>query len=136
MLTPTLAGTRPGGAIASAWAVMNFLGVEGYRAKQSQVVEARAKIEAGVGKLGFKVFGKPQLGIVSFAHEKADALALYAQMHKRGWFTAALVEPRALHLMLSPKHNEVAHEYLADLEASLREVLGGEAEQMMARYAH
>ena len=26
MVTPTLAGTRPGGAIAAAWAVMNFLG--------------------------------------------------------------------------------------------------------------
>ena len=31
MKTPTLAGTRPGGAISAAWAVMNHLGVEGYR---------------------------------------------------------------------------------------------------------
>src|SRR5215510_11565000 len=37
MVTPTLAGTRPGGAIAAAWAVMNFLGVDGYRAKQLMV---------------------------------------------------------------------------------------------------
>jgi len=136
MVTPTLAGTRPGGAIAAAWAVTQFLGVEGYRAKQRAVTGAREKIEAGVTKLGFRVLGKPQLGIVSFAHEKADALALYARMHKRGWFTAALLEPKALHLMLSPKHSEVTHEYLADLEASLREVLGGESEQMTARYAH
>ena len=34
MVTPTLAGTRPGGAISSAWAVMNYLGVSGYQAKQ------------------------------------------------------------------------------------------------------
>lgn len=136
MLTPTLAGTRPGGAIAAAWAVTQFLGVEGYRAKQREVTEARAKIEAGVEKLGFKVLGKPQLGIVSFTHEKADALALYARMHARGWFTAALIEPKALHLMLSPKHNEVAHEYLADLEAALNDVLAGASEQMTARYAH
>ena len=34
MITPTMAGTRPGGAIAAAWAVMNFLGIEGYREKQ------------------------------------------------------------------------------------------------------
>jgi glutamate/tyrosine decarboxylase-like PLP-dependent enzyme len=100
------------------------------------VTDAREKIEAGVTKLGFKILGKPQLGIVSFAHEKADALALYAKMYQRGWFTAALVDPKALHLMLSPKHNDVAHEYLADLEAALREVLGGANEQMTARYAH
>jgi glutamate/tyrosine decarboxylase-like PLP-dependent enzyme len=126
MVTPTLAGTRPGGAIAAAWAVVNFLGVEGYRAKQLAVTQAREKIEAGVKRLGFRVLGRPQLGIVSFAHDEADALSLYAKMHHRGWFTAALLEPKALHLMLSPKHIEVADQYLADLEACLRETTGGE----------
>jgi glutamate/tyrosine decarboxylase-like PLP-dependent enzyme len=133
MVTPTMAGTRPGGAIAAAWAVMHFLGVEGYRAKQRAVTEARAKIEAGVTRLGFRVLGRPQLGIVSFTHDEADALALYAKMHHRGWFTAALLEPKALHLMLSPKHNEVTEQYLADLEASLREAAAGE--RMAPRYA-
>lgn len=122
MITPSLAGTRPGGAIAAAWAVMNFLGVEGYKQKQSEVVQARESIEAGVKRLGFKVFGKPQLGILAFAHPDVDALRIYAQMHKRGWFTAALVDPHALHLMLSPKHNDVAREYLADLEGALSDV--------------
>lgn len=132
MITPSLAGTRPGGAIAAAWAVMNFLGVEGYKEKQGQVVAARETIEAGVKRLGFQVFGKPQLGILSFAHPDVDALRIYAQMHKRGWFTAALVDPHALHLMLSPKHNEVAGEYLADLEGALRDVTD---EQFAPKYA-
>lgn len=136
MVTPTLAGTRPGGAIAAAWAVMNFLGVAGYRAKQRAVTEARARIEAGVEKLGFRILGRPQLGIVSFTHESADALALYAQMHRRGWFTAALLDPKALHIMLSPKHVEVADQYLADLAASLDETIGGAHEQQLApKYA-
>lgn len=132
MITPSLAGTRPGGAIAAAWAVMNHLGVEGYKQKQGQVTAAREKIEAGVRKLGFNVLGKPQLGIVSFAHPEISALRIYAQMHHRGWFTAALVDPMALHLMLSPKHNEVADEYLTDLEASMRAV---NDEQFAPKYA-
>lgn len=133
MVTPTLAGTRPGGAIAAAWAVTQFLGVEGYREKQRAVTDARAKIEAGVTKLGFRALGRPQLGIISFTHDTVDPLALYAKMHHRGWFTAALLDPKALHLMLSPKHNEVADQYLADLEASLNESGGGE--QLAPRYA-
>lgn len=132
MMTPTLAGTRPAGAIAAAWAVMNFLGVEGYCAKQGEVVAAREKIEAGVKRLGFSVLGEPKLGIVAFAHPQADALSLYAKMHHRGWFTAALLDPKALHLMLSPKHNEVAKDYLADLAAVLQET-GGDA--LAPRYA-
>jgi sphinganine-1-phosphate aldolase len=132
MITPTLSGTRPGGAIAAAWAVMNFLGLEGYREKQRAVTEARAKIEAGVGELGFHVFGRPQLGIIAFAHPDVDAFQLYAQMYKRGWHTAALVQPHALHLMLSPKHNEVAGQYLSDIASSLREVSG---ETLTPKYA-
>jgi glutamate/tyrosine decarboxylase-like PLP-dependent enzyme len=134
MLTPTAAGTRPGGAIAAAWAVENFLGVEGYRAKQRQVVEARARIEAGVRRLGFRVLGAPQLGIVSFAHERADAFALLGKLHRRGWITAALVDPAALHLMLSPVHVEAAATYLADLEAALAEV-GGDQNAPAPTYA-
>lgn len=119
MVTPTLAGTRPGGAIAAAWAVMQYLGVDGYRAKQKLVTDAREKIEAGVKKLGFRVLGEPQLGIIAFTHDSVNPMNIYVQMYKRGWFTATLLDPPALHLMLSPKHNEVAYEYLADLEAAL-----------------
>ena len=47
MVTPTLAGTRPGGAIAAAWAVMNYLGCDGYRDKARIVVETREKYQRG-----------------------------------------------------------------------------------------
>jgi glutamate/tyrosine decarboxylase-like PLP-dependent enzyme len=127
MVTPTVSGTRPGGAIAAAWAIENFLGVEGYRAKQKMVVEAREKIEAGVKRLGFSVLGKPQLGIISFVHESADTFALLSKLHQRGWITAALVDPKALHLMLSPVHRQAADVYLADLEAALKEIDGATA---------
>lgn len=125
MITPTLAGTRPGGAIAAAWAVINFLGVDGYRAKQKMVTDAREKVEAGVKRLGFAVFGQPQLGIVSFRHPQADSFALLGKLHHRGWITGALVDPPALHLMLSPVHWAASDQYLADLEWALGEV--GEA---------
>ncbi len=48
MVTPTVAGTRPGGAIASAWAVLHYLGVEGYREKARQVVATREKLMAAI----------------------------------------------------------------------------------------
>jgi glutamate/tyrosine decarboxylase-like PLP-dependent enzyme len=98
---------------------MQYLGVDGYRAKQKLVTDAREKIEDGVKKLGFRVLGEPQLGIIAFTHDSVNPMNIYVQMYKRGWFTATLLDPPALHLMLSPKHNEVAHEYLADLETAL-----------------
>ena len=41
MVTPTLAGTRPGGSIASAWAVLHYLGREGYVERASRIRDAR-----------------------------------------------------------------------------------------------
>ncbi len=115
MVTPTLAGTRPGGAISAAWAVMNFLGVTGYRAKQGLVTDTRRRIEAGVRAQGFTVLGEPQLGIVAFSHPEVNNFAVWGKLHERGWFTSVTTEPAGLHLMLSPFHAEVADTYLADL---------------------
>ncbi|MBD3646746.1 MAG: aspartate aminotransferase family protein, partial [Pseudomonadales bacterium] len=98
MVTPTLAGTRPGGAISAVWAVMNYLGVDGYRAKHKLVTDARETIETGVSEMGFQVLGKPQLGIMAFAHPELDVFAVYKQRFDRGWFTALTTQPRALHL--------------------------------------
>ena len=125
MVTPTLAGTRPGGAIAAAWAVMNFLGVEGYRAKHAQVTDAREKIEAGVKALGFSVIGKPQLGLIAFTRNDIDCMAVWGKLFERGWFTSLTTEPKGLHLMLSPFHLQVADTYLADLAWAVDEVRAG-----------
>ena len=136
MVTPTLAGTRPGGAIAAAWAVMNFLGEEGYRAKHKQVTDARETIEAGVAKLGFRVLGRPQLGIVSFTHDEVDPFAIWGKLFERGWFTSLTTEPKGLHLMLSPFHASVTDTYLTDLEWALGEVRGGDkGKEREARYS-
>lgn len=136
MVTPTLAGTRPGGAIAAAWAVMNFLGEEGYRAKHRQVTNARETIETGIAKLGFRVLGKPQLGIVAFGHDEVDPFAVWGKLFERGWFTSLTTEPKGLHLMLSPFHESVTDTYLADIEWALGEVkAGNEGKKREARYS-
>lgn len=121
MVTPTLAGTRPGGAISAAWAVMNYLGVAGYREKQGQVTQAREKIEAGARALGFEILGKPQLGIVAFRHPDVASLAVWSKLRERGWFASLTTEPQSLHLMLSPFHAQVADQYLTDLAWALDE---------------
>jgi glutamate/tyrosine decarboxylase-like PLP-dependent enzyme len=126
MVTPTLAGTRPGGAIAAAWAVMNFLGVAGYRAKHKQVTDAREKIEAGVKAQGFTVIGKPQLGLIAFTRDDMDCMQIWGKLFERGWFTSLTTEPKGLHLMLSPFHLQVADTYLADLAWAVGEVKAGQ----------
>ena len=138
MLTPTVAGTRPGGAIASAWAVMNYLGVEGYREKARLVTETRARLMREIDAMDeLRTYGDPQLGIFIYGSERLDPFAVWGGMAKRGWFTGLTTEPRAVHLMLSPAHARVADEYLDDLRAVVKDVAatGARAEETRARYA-
>ncbi|GAB5456424.1 MAG: aspartate aminotransferase family protein [Henriciella sp.] len=138
MKTPTLAGTRPGGAISAAWAVMNHLGIEGYKRLQGEVCATRERVEEGVKRLGFEILGNPMLGLIAFRHPKHHAFAIYGEIYRRGWFTSVTKEPPSLHLMLSPKHADFIDEYLADLEASVKAVAAAEdAEKLKveARYS-
>ncbi|MEQ9661929.1 MAG: aspartate aminotransferase family protein [Parasphingopyxis sp.] len=139
MTTPTLAGTRPGGAISAAWAVMNYLGVDGYRRLQGEVCATRERVEEAVKMMGFQIVGNPILGLMAFHHPDHHALALYGEIYRRGWFTSVTIEPPSLHLMLSPKHSEFIDAYLDDLADSVRAVAAGEdgkaVQKIEARYS-
>lgn len=138
MTTPTLAGTRPGGAIASAWAVLNHLGVEGYRAKARAVCETRAKLAGAIAAMeGMCVHGEPRLGLFAYGSTRVDPFAVWGRLVRRGWFSGLTTEPRGIHQMLSPAHAAVADEYLADLAAAVAEVAasGETAGGTQARYA-
>ena len=126
MATPTLAGTRPGGAIAAAWAVMRYLGQEGYQEKTRIVIETREKYERGLEEIGgFRLWGRHQLGLLAFGSDEFDMFAVAEGMRDRGWMSANLREPKGMHLMLSPAHSEVADQYLSDMADTVAEVRAG-----------
>jgi glutamate/tyrosine decarboxylase-like PLP-dependent enzyme len=138
MTTPTLAGTRPGGAIAAAWAVMNHLGVEGYREKARVVCATRARLMDAIRAMdSMIVHGDPQLGLFAYGSTRLDPFAIWGGLVRRGWFSGLTTEPRGIHQMLSPAHAGVADEYLADLAACVAEVAasGATAADTQARYA-
>jgi len=136
MRTPSAAGTRPGGAIAAAWAVLHYLGGDGYCRKASEVVETRRLIERAVSTLpSVFVIGKPKLGLIAIGSDKLDIYAVQEQLSTRGWFNPLLDEPEAIHLMLSPQHRLVVADYVADLKAAVQIVeQGGLRSSATARY--
>ncbi len=116
--TQSLVGTRAGGAIAAAWAVMNYLGESGYMRITERVLATRRAIEDGVRGLGFEVWGKPQLSILTYGSVRDDIYAVADRLGERGWFVGRLAEPRGIHLMLNLTHEPVIADYLADLAAA------------------
>ncbi len=123
--TQTLVGTRAGGAIAAAWAVMNFLGEEGYRNVTRRILATRKAIGDGVSRLGLEVWGEPQLSILSYGSRQLDIGQVADRLGSRGWFVGRLVDPPGIHLMLNMTHEAIVDDYLRDVAWSLDEVRAG-----------
>lgn len=117
--TATLVGTRPGGGVAAAWAVMTYLGREGYTAIAERLLSMRDAYVAGIEAIpGMQVFGKPDLSILGFGDPSRDMAAVAAGMGERGWVPGILRDPPGLHMMMSLLHEPARDQYLADLAAA------------------
>jgi glutamate/tyrosine decarboxylase-like PLP-dependent enzyme len=117
----TFRGTRPGGAIASAWAVMRYLGLEGYTRIARTTMEGRDRLIAGIESLdGFHVVGEPELSVMGYGATGIDIDAVAQELGERGWFVSGMASPPGIHMgMLSPAHAAVVDEYLVDLRAAV-----------------
>lgn len=120
--TKTFVGTRAGGAIAAAWAVMQYLGVEGYEDKTRRILATRQRFADAATSQGLQVWGEPRLGIISFGSDDVDMFAVAEQMERRGWMVGRLAEPRGLHMMLNLTHEPAAEDFSRCLAQSLHEV--------------
>jgi hypothetical protein len=60
-VTPRLAGSRPGGAAAAAWAVMQYFGQEGYARLHGALRRTTERSMRGVEAAGFRVLGAPPM---------------------------------------------------------------------------
>jgi sphinganine-1-phosphate aldolase len=121
--TATLVGTRPGGAVAAAWAVLTFLGRDGYRAIAARLLAMRAAYAEGIAAIpDLSVIGTPDLSILAFGSARLDMEAVASAMAARDWVPGRVHQPPGLHLMLSLLHEPVRERYLADLAAAAAEV--------------
>jgi sphinganine-1-phosphate aldolase len=119
--THSLVGTRAGGAIAAAWAVLRFLGEEGYLHITQRVLDTRARLQQGAAALGLPTLGDPQLSILAYGSPERDMAAVGQGMTDKGWTTGYVRAPDGLHHMLNLTHEPVVEQYLADLAEVLRE---------------
>jgi glutamate/tyrosine decarboxylase-like PLP-dependent enzyme len=121
--SPTMAGSRPGGPIAAAWAVFHYLGEEGYLRLARSTLEATRALLSGIRAIpGLQVLGEPDMSVFAFGSEVLDVYALGDAMEARGWHLDRQQMPPALHVMVSPMHLRIVDPFLADLEDCARAV--------------
>ncbi len=120
-----LLGTRPGGAYAAAWGVLQYFGKEGYRKLAADTLEAVNQLKSGIEAIPeLEVMGNPQGPLFSYRSTSAD-LNIYAvgdQMDACGWQVNRNQFPEGLHAMVTAQHLQVVDQYLQDLRSAVKTV--------------
>mgnify|MGYP002713265087 CR=1 FL=1 len=122
---PALLGTRPGGAYAAAWAVLQKLGIQGYRELAAQTIEAVEMLVEGIGKIeGLRILGTPRGPLLAYGSADRDLniFAVADQMETLGWSVNRVQSPNGIHAMVTAKHRDVIGNYLEDLTQAVSTV--------------
>ena len=126
-LSPSMTGTRPGGAIAAAWAILHYLGEEGYLQRVRVILDTTQKLIDGITAIpGLKLLGKPHGSVFAWNSDSVDVYQLGDAMEAKGWKLDRQQKPPALHCMVTPAHAQVVEPFLIDLRACVASLKSGE----------
>ncbi len=121
--SPTMAGTRPAGPIAAAWAILKYLGEEGYLEIVDTVMKTVARIREGVEAInGIEILGDPAMSILAIGSDRLNIYEIGDELAEKGWYLDRQHLPPSLHLTVTHTHAWVAEQFLDDLEEAVARV--------------
>jgi tyrosine decarboxylase/aspartate 1-decarboxylase len=114
----SLAGTRSGASAAATYAVMRYLGRDGYRRIVKQCMSDTTLLYDKLRALGLEPVIEPVLNIAAF--KVPDAGAARKRLCDMGWFISTTSSPEALRMVVMPHvTGEVVDAFVADLKKAL-----------------
>lgn len=118
--SPAVAGTRPGGAIAAAWAVLNFLGAEGYVRLAKDVMDATLKVRKAVEAIeGIHIIGNPHMCVVAIGSDKLPIFNIGDELSAKGYHIDRQQNPDSLHLTISWGNVKAIDQFILDLQEAV-----------------
>jgi glutamate/tyrosine decarboxylase-like PLP-dependent enzyme len=139
--SPNLQGTRSGLPMATAWAVMQHLGVDGYVELTKATLDNADRMRAGIRSIdGIRILGDGDFHLIAMANdpedpEPLDMFALGDALERRGWFHDRQKPPDSLHSTVSNSNTGVIDDYLEALGDAVNEVRGVVTDDRSTNYA-
>jgi len=119
-------GTKGGGSIAGAWAVMRYLGDDGYLRLTAAARRACLELAAAIATIPrLQLRAEPDATLVAFgAADEAtlDVFAVAGALWRRGWYVDRQGPPASLHCTVSVVHDGKISEFVSDLRSAVEEV--------------
>jgi glutamate/tyrosine decarboxylase-like PLP-dependent enzyme len=128
-------GTKSGGPIAAAWAVLRHLGLDGYLRLTRSARETAVRFLEGARRIpGLRVLGDPQVTLVAFTFDDVDPFAVGEALARRGWYVDRQGPPPSLHMTIHAGHAATIDALLADLRASREEARAAQSKGKQVAY--
>lgn len=115
----TIVGTRLGAASAATYAVMKFLGKDGYARNAEIALEKTHFLADNLKRLGYELIVEPKLNIVAFNHPKLETGELANLLEERNWKISCSSYPEAIRVIIM---NHIKKEHLIELIGDLEEI--------------
>jgi glutamate/tyrosine decarboxylase-like PLP-dependent enzyme len=120
-------GTKSGGPIAAAWAVMNHLGDDGYKKLTQQALVATSRLADHLrNHSSLQLRAEPDALLLSFGArdvQKLNVFAIADLLWKKGWYVDRQTPPDSLHCTVNAVHESVIEQFIADLDLATAEAL-------------
>lgn len=116
--SPTIAGTRPGGPIAAAWAALHAMGEDGYLDLAQKALDVTRRLRAGVEAIdGLEPVAELQSTVVTWrsVDPDVDTYAVADQLAAKGWGVDRQQHPACVHCSVNASNASSVDAYLADL---------------------
>jgi len=118
----TIVGTRSGASVAATWALLKYLGLEGYQKIAGSCMELTTQLARGVIDAGFKLVTEPQLNIVAFKDEELTVWELSDRLEEKGWAVSVSSYPQAIRIIIMP---HIKKEHIEAFVHDLRKIKAG-----------
>jgi len=103
-------GTKSGGSMASAWAVMNFLGDDGYLRLTKQARVATLQLAKIIGESEHLVLrAEPETTLLCFGAREPGRLSVFGvadELNRLGWYVDRQSPPDSLHCTVNAIHHD------------------------------
>lgn len=118
----TMLGSKPGGAIAAAWAAINAIGEDGYLKLVEKTMNATKYLIDQLKEIpALTIIGNPSMSIVAIQSKELDIHEISDEMHVRGWSFDRLQHPTGFHLTISQIHSlEIMKDFVDDLKLAVK----------------
>jgi glutamate/tyrosine decarboxylase-like PLP-dependent enzyme len=124
-------GTKSGGAMAAAWAVLHYLGDDGYLRLTAAARRACEELAAALDAIPeLQLWAPPEATLLSFGAAdpaQLDVFAVADALWRRGWYLDRQGPPPSLHCTVNAVHDGKIPAFVSDLRAALDEVLAARA---------